>query len=121
MAKTVEQRVQELHDGVTLSVAGVWGSETAQFKKELDAPEFKSKGDIAGLAARFDATQSKFSQNIDKTDKAKDFFDKGDTELDKIGKQWDAVFKRLGELDAESEASMHQKADAAKVEDILKN
>src|SRR5947209_8032359 len=104
MAKTVEQRVQELHDGVTWSVAGVWGSETAQYKKELDGPDFKSKGDIAGLASRFDTTQSKFTQNIDKKDKAKDIFDKGDPELDKIDKQWDAVWKRLDQLGAESEA-----------------
>jgi hypothetical protein len=82
---------------VTWSVAGVWGSETAEYKKDLDAPEFKSKGDIAGLASRFDTIQSKFTQNIDKKDKAKDIFVKGEAELDKIDKQWEAVWKRLDE------------------------
>ncbi len=117
MAKTPEQRVQELHDGVTWVVANIWEAETSKFSKDIDASVLKN---VAGLAKRYDATQTKFSQSIDKKDKTKGAFDKLGTELDKNEKQAGALYKRLDELAGEASASQHVKAGDT-VDDVLSN
>lgn len=117
MAKTPEQRVQELHDGVTWVVANIWEAETAKEKKDIDASVLKN---VAGLAKRYDATQTKFSQNIDKKEKSKEAFAKLDTDLEKNEKQADALYKRIDELSGEASASNHVKA-GDKADDMLTN
>lgn len=107
MAKTPEQRAQELKDNVTWVVANVWDAETSKVRKDLDAAAYKS---IAALAKRFDAAQTKFSQGIDKKDKAKDGFDKVSGDLDKIDKQVTDLMKDLSGLGDAASATVKTKS-----------
>lgn len=114
MAKTPEQRIQELKDGVTWVVANVWDTETANVRKDLDASAYKN---ISALAKRYDAAQTKFSRGVDKKDKAKESFDKLSPELDKIEKQLEALYKTVDGLADEASATIKSKPGDS-VEDV---
>jgi chromosome segregation ATPase len=120
MAKSVEQRTKELEDEVS-NLTSVWSSDTAAFRKELDAPIFKKNGDVASLARRFDTTQLKFLENDRKKDDAKKFFDTGMTQVDKLKTQGDGLRKELDDIVKDEGASRKMVADAEKVEDLLNN
>lgn len=117
MAKTPDQRVQELKSNVTWVVANVWDVETSKVRKDLDASAYKT---IAGLAKRFDAAQTKFGQGFDKKEKSKDLFDKADGDLDKIEKQLDNLYKTLDGLADETGATVKLKS-ANSVDDLMSN
>ncbi|MBL0086642.1 MAG: hypothetical protein IPP44_08135 [Ideonella sp.] len=107
MAKTPDQRVQELKGGVMWVLANVWDAETSKVRKDLDASAYKT---IAGLAKRFDAAQDKFSQGIDKKDKSKDIFKKLSGDLEKTINQIDALHQTLEELRTDAEATVKNKS-----------
>jgi exonuclease V gamma subunit len=88
-------------------VANVWDAETSKVRKDLDAAAYKN---IAALAKRFDGAYTKFSQGIDKKDKAKDGFDKVSGDLDKIDKQLTDLMKDLSGLGDAASATVKTKS-----------
>jgi chromosome segregation ATPase len=121
MAKTVDQRVKELNDGVTWVIANNWDNAIAKFQKELNAPNFKSLGSMAGLAANFDKAQSTFEQNVKKKDDAKKLFESAAAPLAKMHTQTDGFKKDLDDIVKDAAAARKQIADADNVDDMLKN
>lgn len=121
MAKSVDQRTKEMNEDRIFNFVNNWDSDTGKFKKELDAPNFRSQGNMVALCASFDKAQSTFEQNMQRKEDAKKFFDAGQAQLEKGRAQQDSFKKDLDDIVADAAKSRNTVDDADKVEDILKN
>jgi len=61
MAKSRDDRVKALKDGVTWNLPNQWDSCTSKYTKELSAPNFRAKGSMPALTKEFDTAQTKFT------------------------------------------------------------
>jgi chromosome segregation ATPase len=118
MASTVEQRLKDLTDPTTL--ASDWAGIKSGFK-ELDAPIFRSAGDLAGATKRYDAATKTFLDFAKKKDDAKDIFAAGAPVLQSLGAKIDDMKKEIDDTGADAATTIKEIADAKTVEDGLLN
>ncbi len=118
MAKSVEQRTQELTD--PSDIAGAWAGISGKFK-ELNAPIFKKNGDIAAVAKRYDGLTKTFLDAVEKKDDVSKIADAG-------GKQAAASASKIGEMKgeidkvwADEKQSRKAAADPKTPEEIFEN
>jgi chromosome segregation ATPase len=118
MASTVDQRLKDLTEPSTL--ASDWAGIKSSFK-ELDAPIFRSAGDLAGATKRYDAAAKTFLDFVKKKDDAKDIFATIKPQMDSIGTKIDDMKKEIQDTGEDAATTIKKIVDPQTVEEGLQN